>query len=153
MVVGVLTKKDILSDNFTQKATDYHFKKYNESIGKTSCFKTYISSDDCMYTYLEDVKTKTDLEDRITYLNGFINYANNIDYKFIRRYENFSFEFITSDGKNEKIYIYIDIDDNNKYVYRTYYKDGDKPHLYEAEDGKLETFINNYMEAKGIILN
>jgi len=152
---GCFGKKDVLRDNYNGNATRYYIEKYDEQIGVDSCREKFPDGK-CYYTSLPAISTKENLKETIDYLNGFIDYINKLDYRVLERYTHFVSRFSSTtnpNGKEISISFYIDIDNNGKYVYRTYYKNGSNPHLYEAEDGKLETFIDNYMREKNITLN
>ena len=138
-------KKYVLFSNYNVKAENYFFEEYNKKVGNNYC---YTISDSCLYSVLEPIKTKQDLKDRIDYVNGFVDYLNSLDYKVLERSDmiDLQFEQKYQNGSNKTLYIHLTVE-NDKYVY--YYLDDE----YEPVDGKLETYIQNFMDANDIVLN
>ena len=133
-----------LSDDFTYRAFDYYISEYNKMIGYNDKYCHSVENS-CMSGAF-NIKSYDDLEYVINYMNGFLNYANTIDFKFMDRFSDFNinFEEISKSGSYHSFYIKFDIVDN-KYTY----KFEDK---YMPADGKIETYIKNYMDANKIIL-
>jgi len=133
-----------LSDNFQNAAFDYYITEYNKIIGYDNKYCDRLENSCINGTF--NIKSYVDLEYVINYMNGFIDYANNIDFKFISEYESFNinFEKISESGSYYRLYLFFDIV-NDKYTYK--FKDE-----YMPADGNIETYIENYMNENKIVL-
>lgn len=133
-----------LSDDFKYSAFEYYIEEYNKKVGYNNnyCYKI---TDDCVSGWFK-IKSYADLKYVIDYMNGFLNYINNLDFKFIdkHKYFNISFEKTYENGANYSLGIYFDIVDN-KYTYK--FRDE-----YMPVDRNVETYIKNYMNVNEISL-
>lgn len=136
----------LLTDDFKETAFNYYIVEYNKMIDYNNEY-CYQLTDNCVNGWFK-IKTYSDLEYVINYMNGFLDYINKLEFKFVCEYgESFNINFDKAYENNEyynSISIYFDVVDN-KYTYE--FEDEYKP-----EDGTIETYIKNYMNAKGITL-
>ena len=140
-----------LLDNFHNKAFEYYLNEYNKKVSFDSKLQYYSSGIRKYLVGWFDIKKQSELTYIINYMNGFLDYANSLNFKFIDDFENFDIQFTENkygyeNSLNYSLAIYFDIDENGKYTYA--FKDE-----YYPNDKKLETYIYNYMNANGIILN
>ena len=130
-----------LSDNFRYNAFEYYLNEYNKQVD----FDNELTYSPEMGEYDSrrfNIKNQSELTYIINYMNGFLDYVNSLNFKFIDDYEEFNIKFTEYDD----LAIYFDIDENGQYTYK--FRDD-----YYPSDEKLETYIYNYMNAKKIVLN
>lgn len=127
-----------LSDNFSEVAFDYYVNEYNK---KTKYVPLNINKKIEIIDYEH-------LQYTINYLNGFLDYINNLDIKFVDHFSNFHIGFLKKLNNSYSWYgfgLKFDIENNN-YVYR--FDDE-----YMPLDGTLETYFNNILNSENISLS
>lgn len=129
--------------DYYEKAEKYHINKFNER------FDYYNKMHNYSYNFYDDyferfnVITVDELYFVIDYFNSYLDYVNGLDYKFFDdKYLPFSIHFL---AYSHGCPLYVDLDENNKYIF----KFDDE---YYPDDGKLETYIYNFMNKNGINL-
>ncbi len=138
-----------LSDNFHYKAFEYYLNEYNKKVDFDNKLQYYSPGMGKYFSGWFDIKKQSELTYIINYMNGFLDYANSLNFKFIDDYEKFNIEFTEykyENGANYNLSIYFDIDENGQYTYK--FRDD-----YYPSDEKLETYIYNYMNAEKIVFN
>lgn len=134
-----------LSDSFKGSAFDYYINEYNKTIGYNNelCYKS--SSDSCYVGWFK-INNNNELMYVINYMEGLLNYLNNLDFKFVDAYENIAIYYDKKyvNGAHYNLSIYFDIV-NDKYTYEF-------RNEYKPSDNSLETYIRNYMKDKEIVL-
>ena len=146
---GCFNKKYSLDTNYQYNATDYYLKEYAKKMNNTYCLEI---GKNCHYTYLDVIKTKKDLKDRVKYLEGFLTYINSLDIGVIDYLGHIGVQFDKNIKENAKSNVTLTIYfkyENDKYDYVLAYG---KEKKYVPEDGKLITYIENYMKDKNIIV-
>ena len=140
-----------LMDSYHVEAFKYYLNDYNKKVGFDDRLQYYFG-DEIKEPLIGsfDIKTSDDLIYIINYMKGFLDYANDLNMKFLGKGEDFIINFTENKYgyDNSWVYslsIYFDIDENDKYIYK--FKDD-----YYPEDGKLDTYIYNYMDKNGITL-
>ena len=130
--------------DYYEKAEKYHINKFNERFDYYNKMRNY------PYNFYDDFLERfnviivDELNFVIDYFNGYLDYINELDYKF------FDYKYILPFSIYFPVYgygcsLYVDLDENNKYVFK--FEDE-----YYPSDKKLETYIHNIMEEKGILL-
>jgi|GEM_PF-5844926 len=112
-----------ISTDYRHKAADYFIRKYNEENGIPSCLTKYEDLEFC-YTY--QINTKEEITTAAQYLNGYVEYLNNLDFRALAGWNNFSIEFPSKTYASGVVYnIGIDIAlVDGKYVLETAGKNG-----------------------------
>lgn len=135
-----------LKDNFHYSAYEYYINEYNKMIGLDNKYCYKIKDNACEFNTFY-IKNTSDLKYVVNYMNGFLDYVNSLDFKFIPSYKTFgiNFEKKHMNDVNYNLLIFFDIA-NDKYTYK--FRDE-----YFPIDMQLETYINNYMKVNEITLN
>lgn len=136
-----------LKDNFKISAFKHYLKEYNNTVGFDNKYCYKIEDNECEYNLLY-INSISDYRYVVNYIDGFLEYINNLDFKFIiENYPYFGMKFNKkeTDLAYPSIYLNFDILDD-KYIYE--FDDE-----YFPIDMQLETYINNYMKVNEITLN
>lgn len=134
--------------DYYEKAQIYHINRFNEEFDLNNKLKNY--SYDFYDTSIDSqkrfkVRTVDELYFVIDYFNSYLDYANELDYKFFGF--NYSLPFAIDFANYGHVFGGFDVglDENNKYIFK--FRDE-----YYPNDGKLETYIHNFMNKNGIYL-
>lgn len=131
-----------LTDHFSLEAFEYFFSEYSKLVNYDDKY-CHLISDKC-YAGLFQVSTKEELDYVINYMNGFLNYINQLDFRFVSRYYSdfyIYFDKTNAYGSLYSLNIYLDIKDD-KIVY----------HL-DDDVNNLEEHVNKYLNENYIRLH
>ncbi|MBR3116924.1 MAG: hypothetical protein IKF36_03510 [Bacilli bacterium] len=132
--------------HFNDEVMNYYIDNYNR-------ISNYKLNKDNFY----HINSKNDLDQVINGIDGFFQYLNKLDYRFIDESKGFVLYFTSDNNINGRISISYDIDNNSNfkpYIKRFEYAIDDKAKIFDnIEINDLKTNIYSLFNEKGIIFN